>query len=77
MASGDTVFQANAMTITHNMSGHGPRRKFVTSGGTGYEVGMLGTNSAAHECYLYDLVVYDENSPFDPMKSYDVIIKEH
>lgn len=77
MASGDIVFQANGMEVTHSMSGRGPRRKFVTASSDGYEAAMQGTNTLSHECYLHDLVVYSETSPFDPSKTYDVIIKEH
>lgn len=77
MASGDIVFQANGMEVTHSMSGRGPRRKFTTDSGDGYEAGLTGSNTSSHASFLYDLVVYGETSPFDPAKTYDVLVKEH
>lgn len=77
MVSGDIVFLAVDMEVSHSMSGYGPRRKFVTNSSDGYEVGLHGINATSHGSFLYDLVVYDETSPFDSSKTYDVVIKEH
>lgn len=77
MTSGDTVFEASSMAVTHSLSGRGPRRLYASTSDDGYEAGLAGSNANSHESYLYDLVVHNETSPFDPAKTYDVVIKEH
>ena len=80
MASGDTVFEADAVTVFKNVAGKGAGLTSISGAGNGYRVGLGGTISGA-EVSINDLVVVANSgsisSPFDPTKTYDVIIKEH
>jgi hypothetical protein len=81
MASGDTVFEADNMTVFKHVEGKNAGLPEITSTlGNGYRVSMGVGLSPTGEMVIRDLIVMGATpsaSPFDPTKTYDVIIKEH
>jgi hypothetical protein len=79
MASGDIVFQADDLSVNGALQGKRPAGIAVNmSHSDGWRLG-LGGGAAGGEV-LADLVFVKSTPPtfpFDPAKTYDVIIKEH
>jgi len=79
MASGDTVFECDGMSVARLLSGHTPEGpgNFTAGPNDGWLASFIGDGGATVVGEIYHKASPAPTVPFDSTKTYDVIIKEH